>query len=914
MRERIAMKSILLACILAVPSLRAATHYVNIANPSPAPPYVTWATAATNIQDAVDVAASGDEVIVTNGVYAVGAQSGNGYSRVVVPNAITVRSVTGPSHTLIAGAPTPGGGHGPGAVRCVYLAAGAVLSGFTLTNGYTHDSDSGGISERGGGAWCASGAVLTNCVIVGNRAVGDGGGVYGGTLYRCVITGNSTQESRNRNGDGGGVDHCTLFNCEVTNNRGRKGGGADDSTLYVCVVIGNNGRVFGGGAARSRLYNCTVLDNNSRRGGGVSDCEVYNSIVYHNRAVIGPNYAALNVSTEEPAFYFSCTTPLPSRGSNNISGDPRMASWTHPSLLMSPCAGAGSPLYTSGLRDIHGRSFLNPPTIGVFEMNYGTFGDLSVNIHSDFTNLAVGFMARFTLAVDGVPSRTYWDFGDGTRVTNQLVVTHAWSSPGTYSVRLTASNHGTAPLGGRSTNIMVNVTPAPLFFVNRANPTPAYPYTSWATAATDIQTAIDVTNTAGRIVLVTNGVCDTGGVAVWGSMTNRVALTRGVFVRSVNGPRFTVLRGASGFDLPSSVGDGAIRCAYVGDGAILDGFTLTNGYTRRSGHISREQGGGGAWCESRGMVTNCVFVGNTSARDGGGASGGIFYHCTFAGNLAEEAGGGVDDAILYDCVVSNNIAHATGGGLSETEIHRSIVISNMVSFGFVAGAEESSLNRCVVAGNFSGIVSGAWGSDLVNCVIRGNGGNTLQLCDLVNCTVVGNTNTFGSAVSVCRIRNSIIYYNSTTDISPVSMDYSCAPTLVAGTGNITAAPLFADLASGDLRLLAGSPCIDAGVDLSAIVPTDFSGLPRPLDGNRDGVPRFDMGAHEFNPVHFISIVRSGNNVRLCWFDTLPGMELQKTVSLANPAWTTVPFSAAANCVDLPTPAGNEFYRLIKPMQ
>jgi hypothetical protein len=121
----------------------------------------------------------------------------------------------------------------------------------------------------------------------------------------------------------------------------------------------------------------------------------------------------------------------------------------------------------------------------------------------------------------------------------------------------------------------------------------------------------------------------------------------GVFVRSVNGPRFTVLRGASASDSPSSVGDGAIRCAYVGDSAILDGFTLTNGYTRAFGHISREQGGGGAWCESRGVVTNCILVGNTSARDGGGRERRYLYNCTFAGNLASDAGGGVDDAVLY---------------------------------------------------------------------------------------------------------------------------------------------------------------------------------------------------------------------------------------------------------------------------
>src|ERR1019366_3788109 len=93
--------------------------------------------------------------------------------------------------------------------------------------------------------------------------------------------------------------------------------------------------------------------------------------------------------------------------------------------------------------------------------------------------------------------------------------------------------------------------------VNSASPTP--PYTNWATAATNIQDAVDAAS-AGDKIWVNDGLYQTGGCALLGSMTNRVAVTKAVEVQSVNGPSVTVIRGAQ---IPYYLtGDGAIRCAY----------------------------------------------------------------------------------------------------------------------------------------------------------------------------------------------------------------------------------------------------------------------------------------------------------------------------------------------------------------
>ncbi len=260
---------LLLSAVFIIPAFRtgATTFYVNVSNTVPASPFITWATAATNIQNAIDASSDGDLIFVTNGVYATGGSVvyGSLTNRVVINKAVTVQSVNGPANTFIRGNSSLGNF----AVRCVYLTNNATLLGFTLTNGTTRSSGDNYEERSGGGIWCEStSSTVSNCVVVNNKSSLWGGGTVSGTLISCTLTNNTT--SVPATSQGGGALAGILTNCIIVHNSAAFGGGAASNTLLNCTLAGNWATVSGGATYSSALTNCTLSGNWSTNGGGAA--------------------------------------------------------------------------------------------------------------------------------------------------------------------------------------------------------------------------------------------------------------------------------------------------------------------------------------------------------------------------------------------------------------------------------------------------------------------------------------------------------------------------------------------------------------------------------------------------------------------------------------------------------------------
>ena len=230
-------------------------------------PYISWATAATNISDAVNEAVSGNMVLVAPGTNHIA-------SELLIDCDIRVQSTAGATASVIV-ATSP-------QARAVHMLCGE-LDGFTIV------SEGGGASQIdvGAGLRIQGPGLVRNCVIAGFHATTQGGGIDcdGGSISNCSIIGNQAAWA------GGGVcldDAALLCDSIIAGNRAIKGGG-----VYVYDGLVSNCIVYANDAMPTNTQHALAPSRDQKRdssdygGGGVlldNGGQLLNSVLTWNRA------------------------------------------------------------------------------------------------------------------------------------------------------------------------------------------------------------------------------------------------------------------------------------------------------------------------------------------------------------------------------------------------------------------------------------------------------------------------------------------------------------------------------------------------------------------------------------------------------------------------------------------------------
>jgi hypothetical protein len=236
------------------------------------------------IQDAVDEAQNGDEIIINPGSYRENVDFKG--------KRLTIRSINPGDPAIVTSTIINGRGQGSAVTIPNSASSNSVLEGLTITNGKN------GIS-------CSNAHItVANCIITANRSTG------------LVLLNRSD---------------ATITNCVIS---GNKGAGVempmDPSARFA-------------GYSNAAITNCTIAANLKQAVSG-DKSTITNSIIYFN----GGNVGNVQIVSKFATVTYSDVQGGWPEGIGNISADPLFADWINGDyhlLSSSPCIDAGDPNY-----------------------------------------------------------------------------------------------------------------------------------------------------------------------------------------------------------------------------------------------------------------------------------------------------------------------------------------------------------------------------------------------------------------------------------------------------------------------------------------------------------------------------------------------------------------------------------------